>query len=191
MITPKTEKEMKIVHRDLVLFGDPRLACISTDVQTLDERVVEILHDMTRILINKNAAGIAAPQVGENLNIILLSPRVQGWDSAKHRHIHVLINPVLTPEGDKRILISEGCLSLPRIRETVERPAVIKVRALDHYFEPVGFISDGLQARVIQHEYDHLVGKTMLDYLTPERLDFNKQEIRRIRKQQGRSMNHE
>ena len=175
------------MSRELVLFGDPGLKRMSVDVKTLDSEVVEVIKDMTRILIHKDAAGIAAPQVGENLNIILLAPRVQGWDSQKHRHIHVLINPVFAPEGESMISIREGCLSLPRIREAIERPAVIRVHALDFTFEPMEFVSEGLQARVIQHEYDHLVGKTMLDYLSPERLDFNKHEIKRIQKQALRS----
>jgi peptide deformylase len=180
-------KETMTMSRELVLFGDPGLKKMSVDVRALDSATVEIIKDMARLLINKDAAGIAAPQVGESLNIILLAPRVQGWDSQKHRHINVLINPVFTPEGDSVNTIREGCLSLPRIREEIVRPAKIRVHALDFAFEPLEFVSEGLQARVIQHEYDHLVGKTMLDYLTPERLDFNKNEIKRIQKQALRS----
>ncbi len=108
-----------------------------------------LVRDMEETLLDAGGIGLAAPQVYQALRLFL-------WrDGAEMR---VLINPEITPLGEARAVAWEGCLSIPGLRGAVERPARVAWRGLDLDATPIHGEAEGLAARVLQHEYDHLEG---------------------------------
>jgi len=138
------------------VFGDPVLRSKARPVEVFDERLREEIARLGAIMHDSLGIGLAATQVGV-LNRVLVY-RVE-HDSP----VNALVNPQLEwSSGDKEIM-EEGCLSLPAIHVDVERPVYVRVRALDAGGEPILVEASGLEARVIQHEMDHLDGVLILD----------------------------
>lgn len=108
-----------------------------------------LVRDMLETLVGAGGIGLAAPQVHQALRLFL-------WHDAGQ--VRVLINPVITPLGEARASAWEGCLSIPSLRGQVERPARVSWRGLDQTGAPVEGEAEGLAARVLQHENDHLDG---------------------------------
>jgi peptide deformylase len=138
------------------VFGDPVLRSKARPVEVFDERLREEIARLGAIMHDSLGIGLAATQVGV-LNRVLVY-RVE-HDSP----VNALVNPQLEwSSGDKEIM-EEGCLSLPAVHVDVERPVYVRVRALDAGGEPILVEASGLEARVIQHEMDHLDGVLILD----------------------------
>ena len=138
------------------VFGDPVLRSKARPVEVFDERLREEIARLGAIMHDSLGIGLAATQVGV-LNRVLVY-RVE-HDSP----VNALVNPQLEwSSGDKEIM-EEGCLSLPAVHVDVERPVYVRVRALDAGGEPIFVEASGLEARVIQHEMDHLDGVLILD----------------------------
>jgi peptide deformylase len=118
-----------------------------------------LLSDMYETMIAANGAGLAAPQIGENLRVVMFevgdNPRYPGRERIPFT---VLINPAITPIGDAQASDWEGCLSVPGMRGLVSRPARILYTAFDESGTLVEREVDGFHARVVQHECDHLDG---------------------------------
>jgi peptide deformylase len=108
-----------------------------------------LVRDMAETMLDAGGIGLAAPQVYQPLRLFL-------WREGEE--IRVLINPDITPQGDAKATAWEGCLSIPGLRGEVERPARVIWRGLDQNGAPVQGEAEGLAARVLQHEYDHLEG---------------------------------
>jgi peptide deformylase len=108
-----------------------------------------LIHDMAETLLDAGGIGLAAPQVHVPLRLFL-------WREAQE--LRVLINPEITPLGEERMTAFEGCLSIPGLRGEVERPARVAWRGLDQNGKPLQGEAEGLTARVLQHENDHLDG---------------------------------
>jgi len=108
-----------------------------------------LIRDMAETMLDAGGIGLAAPQVYQPLRLFL-------W--REENEIRVLMNPEITPMGDARATVWEGCLSIPGLRGEVERPARIAWRGLDQSGNLVEGEAEGLAARVLQHEYDHLEG---------------------------------
>lgn len=142
------------------LFGDPVLRTPADPVTSFDERLARTVEDLMDTVDHENGAGLAAPQIG-------LSTRVFVY-TCGGRSGH-LVNPEWEPLGDETVEESEGCLSIPGISEPTERYARVTARGLDVRGEPVEFEADGILARAVQHETDHLDGVLFLQRLTPER----------------------
>jgi len=138
------------------VFGDPVLRSKARPVEVFDERLREEIARLGAIMHDSLGIGLAATQVGV-LNRVLVY-RVE-HDSP----VNALVNPQLEwSSGDKEIM-EEGCLSLPAVHVDVERPVYVRVRAPDAGGEPILVEASGLEARVIQHEMDHLDGVLILD----------------------------
>jgi peptide deformylase len=139
----------------------------------------ELLHDMFRVLADHEGLGLAAPQVGEPVRLFIALP-----DYLRDLQGHtVFINPVIEPYGEmeKR---EEGCLSIPGIYETLERPSRAKVRALDENGEEFTLDVNGLSARLVQHETDHLNGILFTDRLSPMKKKLLRRKLRSLREQE-------
>lgn len=108
-----------------------------------------LIRDMAETMLDAGGIGLAAPQVYQPLRLFL-------W--REENEIRVLMNPEITPMGEERATVWEGCLSIPGLRGEVERPARIAWRGLDQSGNLVEGEAEGLAARVLQHEYDHLEG---------------------------------
>jgi peptide deformylase len=137
-------------------FGDPVLRTKARPVDRFDDALRSEIERMGNLMHDSLGVGLAATQVG-TLNRVLVY-RVQ-----PDGHIAALVNPEIEWKGKETETMEEGCLSLPAILVDVERPIHVRVRALDEGGEPLVIEASGLEARVIQHEIDHLDGVLILD----------------------------
>lgn len=148
--------------RDILKMGDARLLQVAAPVVEFDTDTLHLLiTDMVDTMRAANGAGLAAPQIGVNLQLVIF-----GTDTVNPRYPDapavprtVLLNPVITPLNDDEEDGWEGCLSVPGMRGVVPRWSRIRYTGLDQYGDPIDRTVDGFHARVVQHECDHLVGK--------------------------------
>lgn len=147
--------------RDILKMGDPRLLRVAQPVTAFDTPELHALvADMFDTMRDANGAGLAAPQIGVDLQLAIF-----GFDSnerypdAPAVPRTVLINPVITPLADDEEEGWEGCLSVPGLRGVVPRYSRIRYQGFDVLGQPIDREADGFHARVVQHECDHLIGK--------------------------------
>ncbi len=146
--------------RDVLRMGDPRLLVRSREVERFDSReIVALLADMLDTMRAQNGAGLAAPQIGVDLRVVIFgverNPRYPDVDPVPYTEI---INPMITPLSDATEEGWEGCLSVPGLRGVVPRHARIHYRGLDPQGRVIDREAEGFHARVVQHECDHLDG---------------------------------
>jgi len=107
--------------------------------------------------------GLAAPQVALGLQLFVYSPPLLDGDQGGERRLHAVINPLLTPQAGELVYDWEGCLSIPDLRGLVPRHGQVRVTGLDRAGQPLDYVAKGFEARIIQHEFDHLNGVVFLD----------------------------
>ena len=144
-------------------YPDPALRIPALEVDELDETVGDLVERMTRLMQEARGVGLAAPQVGVLRRILV-------YQTADEEPVVALVNPRLTGSSEERESVDEGCLSLgaATVVVPVERPVSVTVEATTPGGETVTVEAEGLEARVIQHELDHLDGVLTLDRTTPE-----------------------
>lgn len=146
----------------ILKMGDPRLLRIAQPVQRFDTDELHLLvRDMFETMRSVNGAGLAAPQIGVDLQVVVFgsgnpNPR---YPDRPLVPTTVLLNPVITPVGAEEDEDWEGCLSVPGLRGKVPRWLRIRYTGFDPYGDPIDRMVEGFHARVVQHECDHLVGK--------------------------------
>ena len=150
------------MRRPILRYGEPVLHRKAAPVEALTPEIDALIDDMRETMHAAAGVGLAAPQIGESLRICLVDL------SAGRRpdQLLVLINPELITSAGLQ-LKEEGCLSVPGIEATVARPQTLAVRALDRDGEAREIVAEGLLARALQHEIDHLNGILFLDRLRP------------------------
>ena len=154
----------RLVRRDVALaqirqYGDPVLRMRGEEVESYDEELRRVSERMIGLMHDAEGVGLAATQVGILRRFFVCT--LDGED-------RVLVNPVVTTLGDDTELDQEGCLSLGPIRLPVERAARVRVEARDEAGEQVSLEVEGADARVVQHELDHLDGTLIIDRTDPE-----------------------
>ncbi len=151
---------------DIVLSPDERLKTECAPIQTIDADVRKLAKRMLKDMYAADGCGLAAPQVGELVQLVVIDVDYAGEGSKKNPY--VLINPkVVTADGPERSY-SEGCLSFPGITVDVTRPSHVVVQAQNLDGDLMQYEArDNLLAVCLQHEIDHLHGVTMVDHLTP------------------------
>ena len=154
----------RLVRLDVALaqirqYGDPALRMRGEEVEEFDDELLRVTERMTALMHDAEGVGLAATQVG-----ILRRFFVCTIDAEDR----VLVNPVVTPISDDTDLDTEGCLSLGPIRLPVERAARVRIDARDVAGEPVSLELEGVEARVVQHELDHLDGTLIIDRTDPD-----------------------
>jgi len=154
-------------------FGDPVLRSKARPIEVFDDALRDEISRMAALMHDSMGIGLAATQVGTLHRVLVY--RVE-HDSP----INALINPELEWSGKEKETMEEGCLSLPGVHVDVERPVDVRVRAQDAHGEQIVVEASGLEARVIQHEMDHLNGVLILDR-TPR--DQRKEAMRVLREQ--------
>jgi peptide deformylase len=147
--------------REILKMGDPRLLRRADPVTEFDTPAMrELIADMFDTMHAANGAGLAAPQIGVNLQLVIFGFKQNlRYPDAPPVPETVLINPVLTPLSQETEEDWEGCLSVPGLRGVVPRWKRIRYTGLDPYGVPIDREAEGFHARVVQHECDHLVGK--------------------------------
>lgn len=180
-----------MVIRDTLQLGDPRLKNKNAFVKDFSSSSIkQIISDLVDTMRSQELVGMAAPQIGENIRIFVTEPRETKTRSADQSdELRVFINPVITLFSEEKSLIYEGCGSVVHgeLFGPVIRPKEIVIEAYDAEGEKFRFICDGILARVIQHEYDHLSGieftEKISDYKKIVSLEWYIQTIRNSKKQ--------
>ncbi len=145
------------------IYGDPVLRARAEEVEEINDEIRQLVNDMFDTMYAADGVGLAAPQVGVSKRLFIVDVSdVEGEPDEPA----VFINPKIVWRSDSTGIFEEGCLSIPGIREDVKRPLEIQVEALNEKGEKVHFKAEGLFARAIQHEYDHLNGVLFVDYLS-------------------------
>ncbi len=146
----------------IYVYDQPVLRRKAKTVRAVDETLIKLAEDMFETMHNASGIGLAANQVGVLQRMVVID--ITGTEEGKDMKPLVLINPEVIHE-DGEVTLEEGCLSLPDLRDEVERPEKITVRFLDLELKPQEMTVDGLLARVFQHEIDHLNGVLFFDHL--------------------------
>jgi peptide deformylase len=155
-------------------YGDPVLKSRATPVDRFDDSLRTQISRMGAVMNDALGVGLAAPQVG-------VSQRVLVYRVGQEAPLIALVNPEIDWTSDDEEPAEEGCLSIPGIGVDVERPVHVRVTALDEFGDPRTVEASGLEARVIQHEMDHLDGVLILDRTTREQ---RKEAIRTLRERE-------
>ena len=158
-------------------WGDPVLKSSARAVDRFDEALEAEVDYMRGIMHDAYGVGLAAPQIGTSNRVLVY--RVQ-----PESPIIALVNPEVEWMGKETEVVEEGCLSLPNVHVDVERPVHVRARAVDERGEPMMIEASGLEARVIQHEIDHLDGVLMIERCPR---DQRKEAIRTLREQASRA----
>jgi peptide deformylase len=159
----------------IVAYGDPVLKKMAADISKDYPGLKELISDMYETMYNAKGVGLAAPQVGRSVRLFIVDASAFSEDE-EHRNDKelknfkkVFINARLLNESGEPWSYSEGCLSIPRIREEVKRQPEINIAYLDANFVMHEEKYRGIIARIIQHEYDHVEGKLFVDRINPLR----------------------
>jgi peptide deformylase len=160
-----------MIH-EILWMGDPRLLRIAQSVDQFDTPELHaLIKDMFETMHDANGAGLAAPQIGVDLQVVIFGfKHNERYPDAPQVPETVLINPTITPLSQDMEEGWEGCLSVPGMRGMVNRFSMIRYQGFDQYGDTIDRVAQGFHARVVQHECDHLIGK-----LYPMRVtDFSK-----------------
>jgi peptide deformylase len=144
---------------EIVTYGNEVLRAQAEPVRVIDAAAVKLAHDMLETMLAGKGIGLAAPQVGilKRLFVVQIADDVP----------RVFFNPRIVEQSEETVKFEEGCMSLPGIYADVVRPALVRVHAWNEKGRAFTLDADGLLARVIQHELDHLHGLMFIDHLSP------------------------
>lgn len=155
----------------VLAYGDPLLKKVAKEIDRDYPGLQQLIDDMFETMCNAPGIGLAAPQVGKSIRLMVIDASSYADESDEYKHLKgfkkVFINPVMLEEKGKEWRFEEGCLSIPKIREDIVRKGDIRIRYYDRNFDLQEEKFDGLAARIIQHEYDHLDGILFPDRLNP------------------------
>lgn len=166
----------------IYLYGQPVLRKPTEEIENMPE-LKQLIADMYETLTQAEGCGLAAPQIGKPWRLFIVDGTELGDDYPECKDFKkTFINPEMIEESEETCTYSEGCLSLPGISENVVRPKTIRVRYLDENFVEHEEVFEGFQARIIQHEYDHLEAHVFTDRISPIRKTFVRNKLAAIAK---------
>ncbi|MDR2414862.1 MAG: peptide deformylase [Odoribacteraceae bacterium] len=149
------------------IYGHPALGRPSADISQGEEGFDDFLRDMWETMYEADGLGLAAPQVGRNIRLFVIDASVLAEDyPACEGFKRVFINARITERSRERVVMNEGCLSIPGIHEDVSRPERVTIAYKDENWVDRVEHLEGMLARVVQHEYDHIEGHTFIDHLS-------------------------
>jgi len=149
--------------REVLQFPDPRLKRISAPIESVTDELRELARDMCEVMYDEPGIGLAAPQVGEAIRLIVVD--TEWTEEGNDRDPLVVVNPELSDPGGK-VVWNEGCLSVPDFQADVERAATITLRGTDLDGRPIEERATELRAVCFQHEVDHLDGTLFIDRIS-------------------------
>jgi peptide deformylase len=170
-LDPETRARREAALKHVVKYGDPALRSTARPIDRFDDALVTEAERMGRLMHDAYGIGLAATQLGVMHRLLVYRTELEG-------EIAALVNPVLEWSSKEKESAEEGCLSLPGVVVEVDRPVHVRVRAQDPRGEALLVEASGLEARVIQHEMDHLDGVLILDRTSR---DQRKQAMRALR----------
>ncbi len=173
---PAREERRRAALRHVRQFGDPVLRTPAAPIEVFDEALQREAAQMIDLMHEARGVGLAAPQVGRLRRLIVLDPH-------EDEPARALVNPTITERSDEEEVGQEGCLSIGEVLMDVSRAVRVHVTAQDVEGNPVEIDAEGYEARVLQHEIDHLDGILILDR-TPK--DQRKEALRQLRESAAR-----
>ena len=154
------------------VYGMSVLRKVAPEIPEDYDNLDQLIEDMFETMHASDGVGLAAPQIGKSLRIFVVDTTPMA-ESGEHPELDgfrkVFINPYILEEWGDPWTFEEGCLSLPNIREEVSRPSHVRIEYYDENWNLKEEVYEGIRARVIQHEYDHLNGKLFVDRINPIR----------------------
>ena len=165
----------------IVAYGDPVLRKKAVEIEKGSIEINELANDMFETMYNANGVGLAGPQIGKPIRIFVVDASPME-DESMQDFKKVFVNPVMLEENGIEWSFEEGCLSIPDIRQEVNRKPQLKIRYFDENWEEHEEVFDGLKARIIQHEYDHIEGVLFTDHLSPFKKRLLKSKLANISK---------
>jgi peptide deformylase len=163
--------------RPTVIWPDPRLREPTAEITSIDDSVRELYRDLCDSMYAENGLGMAAPQLGEARKMFIVEPKLAG--RAETDPPLCFINPEVVETSEEMQDSEEGCLSFPDIYIKVKRPMRCKVRAMGIDGKPFEIEGEGLMARCLLHENDHLTGKLLVDFVGPLKRQMIKKKLQR------------
>jgi peptide deformylase len=165
------------------LYGSTVLRKKAADISQDYPNFKQLITDMWETMYQAEGVGLAAPQVGKSVRVFVVDAEVLASDYPEAKGFKkAFINAQLVEEEGEEWAYSEGCLSVPKLNENVYRPYRVHLKYLDENFAPHDEWFEGICARIVQHEYDHLEGKTFVDKLPPIRRQLLKSKLTKINK---------
>jgi len=162
----------------MYIFGQPVLRKVAEDIPTDYPNLKELIDNMFETLRKAEGVGLAAPQVGLPIRVVVIDLDCISEDEPQFKgYFKAFINGHIIEESKEQSDFEEGCLSVPGIHEKVKRPEKVRIQYLDSDLQPHDEWVDGFVARVVQHEFDHLEGKMFVDHLTPFRKQLIKKKL--------------
>lgn len=150
----------------IVVYGDPVLRKRASDLAPGTD-LTQLVADMFETMEAAKGIGLAAPQIGKPVRLFVVDASGLEEEEELESFKKTFVNPTILEEFDTPWEFEEGCLSIPNIREHVNRKARLRIRYFDEFWKEHTEEYDGMKARIIQHEYDHIEGKLFIDYLSP------------------------
>ncbi len=172
--------------RPIVAYGDPVLkrAGDPVDLEGDTSWLQELIDDMYETLYNAHGVGLAAPQVGESLRLFITDASAYADQEEEMEPLRdfkeAFINPEIVEEDGEDWSFEEGCLSIPGIREEVDRSPLVRIRYYDRDLQLQDKRYQGLAARIVQHEYDHIEGTLFTEHLGPLKKRLIKRKLKDI-----------
>jgi peptide deformylase len=160
----------------IVAYGTPVLRTVAKDIKSDYPGLPKLIEDMWETMYASNGVGLAAPQVNKDIRLFIIDSsqifanrdedeKVNYPDEPGIRQL--FINAHIISVGGDEWGYNEGCLSIPKIREDIQRPSEITIKYLGENFQQHQETFSGITGRIIQHEYDHIEGKLFIDYIKP------------------------
>lgn len=167
----------------IVVYGSPVLRQVAKDIDRNYPDLEKLLSDLYETMYKADGMGLAAPQIGKSIRIFVVDATSLEEDDPEMKDFKkAFINPHILNLDGEVVVMNEGCLSLPKLREDVERHNKVLIRYCDENFDVREEVYEGLKARVIQHEYDHLEGVLFVDRISPLRRKLLKGKLNDITK---------
>jgi len=164
-------------------YGQKVLKAKAQNIDSTYEDLELLIANMWETMYNAKGVGLAAPQIGKSIRIFIADTIQLEADEKDLKGIkQVFINPEIIEESGKENSYEEGCLSIPEIRGDVQRLTDVKIGYLNEKFEKVELSLSGINARVVQHEYDHIQGKLFTEMLPPLKKRLIKRKLENIKK---------
>jgi len=164
-------------------YGSPILRKVAVDIPSDYKDLGDLIDNMFETMRTADGVGLAAPQIGLSIRIFVIDARGYGeQEPALADFKKVFINAHILEKGGDEEIIEEGCLSIPNIHEDILRPGRVRIRYVDENFTPIDEWYEGMAARIIQHEYDHLDGIMFPDLVNPLKKTLLKSKLRDISK---------
>ena len=160
----------------IVAYGSPILRKVCSDITADYPNLAKLIDDMWETMYASNGVGLAAPQINRDIRLFVIDSEqifrnLDAEDEGKYSDAPgtkgVFINAKIKDLDGDEWPYNEGCLSIPKIREDVNRPQMVILDYLDENFQPHTETFHGITARIILHEYDHIEGKLFIDYIKP------------------------